>query len=341
MNTKDFDYNLPEDLIAQAPCSKRDESRLMVVHRDKDLIEHRHFGEIKKYLLPGDVLVINDTKVIPARIFAKKEKTGATIEVLLLRQMGENEWEALVRPGKRAKVGTKLIFKEGLLQGEVIDSLEGGVKKISFQYEGEFLTVLSKIGQTPLPPYIKAFSDPSRYQTIYAKIPGSVAAPTAGLHFTSQLLKEIEEMGVRIVSVLLHVGLGTFRPVSEEIIEEHKMHQEYYSISQEAANIINEAKKKSLGRIIGVGTTTIRCLESAVNEKGEVEAKKGLTDIFIYPGYSFKLIDSMITNFHLPCSTLLMLVSAFADKEKIMRAYNLAVLEKYRFFSFGDAMLIL
>ncbi len=339
MKTIDFDYDLPEELIAQVPTPKRDESRLMVVHRDDSSLTHCGFGQMIDYLSAGDVLVINDTKVIPARLFAQKEGTGAQLEVLLLRQLSERKWETLVRPGRRAKQGSKLIFAEGVLEGKVEALQDGGIKEIVFQYTGDFNEILTQIGQVPLPPYIKTRGDLTRYQTVYAREPGSVAAPTAGLHFTPELLQRIEEKGVTIVPVLLHVGLGTFRPVTVEQVEDHLMHQEYYSITKEAADAIHRAKANG-GKVVAVGTTSIRCLESAADETGDVKAGSGWTNIFIYPGYCFKVIDAIVTNFHLPCSTLLMLVSAFAGKEKILNAYKVAVQEKYRFFSFGDAMLI-
>lgn len=339
MKTIDFDYDLPEELIAQVPTPKRDESRLMVVHRDDSSLTHCGFGQMIDYLSAGDVLVINDTKVIPARLFAQKEGTGAQLEVLLLRQLSERKWETLVRPGRRAKQGSKLIFAEGVLEGKVEALQDGGIKEIVFQYTGDFNEILTQIGQVPLPPYIKTKGDLTRYQTVYAREPGSVAAPTAGLHFTPELLQRIDEKGVTIVPVLLHVGLGTFRPVTVEQVEDHLMHQEYYSITKEAADAIHRAKANG-GKVVAVGTTSIRCLESAADETGDVKAGSGWTNIFIYPGYCFKVIDAIVTNFHLPCSTLLMLVSAFAGKEKILNAYKVAVQEKYRFFSFGDAMLI-
>ena len=339
MKTIDFDYDLPEELIAQVHTPKRDESRLMVVHRDDSSLTHCGFGQMIDYLSAGDVLVINDTKVIPARLFAQKEGTGAQLEVLLLRQLSERKWETLVRPGRRAKQGSKLIFAEGVLEGKVEALQDGGIKEIVFQYTGDFNEILTQIGQVPLPPYIKTKGDLTRYQTVYAREPGSVAAPTAGLHFTPELLQRIDEKGVTIVPVLLHVGLGTFRPVTVEQVEDHLMHQEYYSITKEAADAIHRAKANG-GKVVAVGTTSIRCLESAADETGDVKAGSGWTNIFIYPGYCFKVIDAIVTNFHLPCSTLLMLVSAFAGKEKILNAYKVAVQEKYRFFSFGDAMLI-
>lgn len=341
MQLADFDFALPEQLIAQEPLTQRDQSRLMVVHRASDKTEHRNFRDILEYLRPGDVLVMNDSKVLPARIYGSKISTGAKIEVLLLRQISTNQWETLVKPGKKAKVGETLDFGAGLMQGKIIDHTEVGGRVIEFTYQGPFLNVLEQIGTMPLPPYIrKPLADKQRYQTVYARQEGSAAAPTAGLHFTQQLLEEIRAKGVKIVYVLLHVGLGTFRPVQVEDITNHHMHQEYYEITAQAAEIINQAKEQG-GRIIAVGTTSVRCLETSSSTAGQVVAGSGLTDIFIYPGYSFKVIDSLITNFHLPKSTLLMLISALAGREKILQAYQEAVQENYRFFSFGDAMFII
>ncbi|GBF35325.1 S-adenosylmethionine:tRNA ribosyltransferase-isomerase [Desulfocucumis palustris] len=341
MKTADFDYFLPEELIAQDPGLKRDESRLLVLRRDGSGMEHRKFNNIVEYLAPGDVLVINDTRVIPARLFARKAPTGAEIEVLLLRQLSPHSWETLVRPGKRVRPGTRLIFSQGLLEADVADVTDAGGRILDFKYQGDFNEVIEKIGRMPLPPYIKNYpADPGRYQTVYAREPGSVAAPTAGLHFTPELLERIKGKGVNIVSVLLHVGLGTFRPVTAENVEEHLMHREYYEITPRAAEIINGARAGA-GRVIAVGTTSTRCLESSAEQDGKVRPGTGWTDIFIYPGYKFKVIDGLITNFHLPCSTLLMLVSAFAGRERVLDAYRTAVDRRYRFFSFGDAMLLI
>ena len=339
-STKDYDYELPEELIAQAPQQKRDESRLMVVHKG-DGTEHRHFYDILDYLNPGDVLVINETKVLPARLYGVRENTGAHCEILLLKQVGQDRWETLVRPGRRVKVGERLIFGDGMLVADILDTTDAGGRVLQFHYEGEFYAVLDQLGQMPLPPYIhQKLEDQSRYQTVYANIEGSAAAPTAGLHFTEELLKKIQDKGVNIVKVLLHVGLGTFRPVEAEDIREHKMHSEYYEIGQEAVDQIMQAKRNG-SRVIAVGTTSVRVLETASKQKGLIQAESGWTDIFIYPGYEFKIIDALITNFHLPQSTLLMLVSAFVDRERILAEYRTAVEMKYRFFSFGDAMLIL
>lgn len=339
-STKDYDYELPEELIAQAPQQKRDESRLMVIHKD-DGTEHRHFYDILDYLNPGDVLVINETKVLPARLYGVRENTGAHCEILLLKQVGQDRWETLVRPGRRVKVGERLIFGDGMLVADILDTTDAGGRVLQFHYEGEFYAVLDQLGQMPLPPYIhQKLEDQSRYQTVYANIEGSAAAPTAGLHFTEELLKKIQDKGVNIVKVLLHVGLGTFRPVEAEDIREHKMHSEYYEIGQEAVDQIMQAKRNGC-RVIAVGTTSVRVLETASKQKGLIQAESGWTDIFIYPGYEFKIIDALITNFHLPQSTLLMLVSAFVDRERILAEYRTAVEMKYRFFSFGDAMLIL
>lgn len=339
-STKDYDYELPEELIAQAPQQKRDESRLMVVHKGGGT-EHRHFYDILDYLNPGDVLVINETKVLPARLYGVRENTGAHCEILLLKQVGQDRWETLVRPGRRVKVGERLIFGDGMLVADILDTTDAGGRVLQFHYEGEFYAVLDQLGQMPLPPYIhQKLEDQSRYQTVYANIEGSAAAPTAGLHFTEELLKKIQDKGVNIVKVLLHVGLGTFRPVEAEDIREHKMHSEYYEIGQEAVDQIMQAKRNGC-RVIAVGTTSVRVLETASKQKGLIQAESGWTDIFIYPGYEFKIIDALITNFHLPQSTLLMLVSAFVDRERILAEYRTAVEMKYRFFSFGDAMLIL
>jgi S-adenosylmethionine:tRNA ribosyltransferase-isomerase len=340
MNLSDFNYDLPEELIAQDPLQKRSDSRLMVLNRKEGTVSHRHFSDIIEYLNPGDCLVINDTKVIPARLMGVKEETGAGIEVLLLKNKGDNVWETLVKPGKKAKPGAVISFGDGLLRGEVIDVVEEGNRLIRFSYEGIWEELLDRLGQMPLPPYIThELKDKNRYQTVYAKHEGSAAAPTAGLHFTEELLQAIEAKGVRIARVTLHVGLGTFRPVKVDRIEEHHMHSEFYVISEEAANTINETKQSG-GKIVSVGTTSTRTLETAADESGIIKPCSGWTDIFIYPGYQFKVVDRLITNFHLPESTLLMLVSALYDREKILEAYDTAVKERYRFFSFGDAMLI-
>ncbi len=341
MNLSDFDYFLPEELIAQEPAEKRDESHLMVVHLDREEFEHRRFKNIVDYLNPGDTLVINDTKVIPARLIGKKEGTGAKIEVLLLKKVDNGCWEVLVRPGKKAPVGTRINFAEGLLECKVIDGTGYGGRVVAFTSSAPFEEVLNKVGVMPLPPYIrKPLLDQQRYQTIYARQAGSAAAPTAGLHFVPELLNLIKEKGVTIVPVLLHVGLGTFRPVKVEDISKHHMHAEYYEISKESSDIISETKRRG-GKVIAVGTTTTRCLESAAVGGGNVQPGSGWTEIFIYPGYRFKVIDGLITNFHLPKSTLLMMVSALAGRKKIEAAYKEAVRKKYRFFSFGDAMLII
>ena len=340
MKVSDFNYNLPEELIAQVPLEKRDESRLMVLNRKKQTIEHKVFKDIIDYLEPGDCLVRNNTKVIPARIYGRKE-TGAHVEFLLLNNIEGDIWESIVRPGNKLHVGTKVIFGEGLLEAEILDIMPGGTRKVEFHYKGIFNEILDQIGLMPLPPYIhEELKDNDRYQTVYAKYEGSAAAPTAGLHFTPELLKKIEEKGVKIANVTLHVGIGTFRPVKEDEVEKHEMHSEHYYIKQEDCDKINETKKEGK-RVISVGTTSCRVLETIANpENGTVEPIEGDTQIFIYPGYTFKCIDGLITNFHLPQSTLLMLVSALAGKDYIMKAYNEAVKEKYRFFSFGDAMFI-
>ena len=339
MDLKEFYYDLPEELIAQVPIQKRDESRLMVLDRNNETIEHKIFKNILDYLKPGDCLVRNNTKVIPARIYGKKE-TGANVEFLLLNNIEGDIWEAIVRPGNKLHVGTKVTFGEGLLNAEILEVMEGGTRKVKFTYNGIFNEILDQIGLMPLPPYIhKELKEKDRYQTVYAKYQGSAAAPTAGLHFTEELLEKIKEKGVEIANVTLHVGIGTFRPVKVEKIEEHHMHSEHYYIKKEDAEKINNAKKNG-GRIISVGTTSCRVLESIADENGFVKETEGDTSIFIYPGYKFKCIDALITNFHLPESTLLMLVSALAGKDYIMKAYKEAVEQKYRFFSFGDAMFI-
>ncbi len=340
MEVSDFYYELPEELIAQDPLQNRSDSRLMVLNRKDGTITHRHFNEITEYLHPGDCLVINDTKVIPARLMGVKQGTGAGIEVLLLKNKGNNVWETLVKPGKKARPGAVISFGDGLLTGEVTDVVEDGNRLIRFTYEGIWEELLDRLGQMPLPPYIThELKDKNRYQTVYAEHEGSAAAPTAGLHFTEELLDKIRMQGVKIAKVTLHVGLGTFRPVKVQKIEDHHMHSEYYTISEETANIINETKASG-GKIISVGTTSTRTLETAAGEDGRIKPCSGWTDIFIYPGYRFRVVDSLITNFHLPESTLLMLVSALYDREHILEAYRTAVAEKYRFFSFGDAMLI-
>ena len=341
MKLSDFNYELPQELIAQDPLLKRSDSRLMVLNRATGGIEHRHFSDVIEYLNPGDCLVINDTKVIPARLIGAKEDTGAKIEVLLLKRGADDVWETLVKPGKKARPGARISFGDGLLVGEVMDVVEEGNRLIHFEYEGIFEEILDQLGQMPLPPYIThQLQDKDRYNTVYAVHSGSAAAPTAGLHFTPELLEEIRAKGVEIAPVTLHVGLGTFRPVKVENILEHHMHSEFYVIDEEAANTINETKANG-GKIVSVGTTSTRTLETVADENGHVRACSGWTDIFIYPGYKFKVVDRLITNFHLPESTLLMLVSALYDREKILEAYKIAVEEKYRFFSFGDAMLIL
>lgn len=340
MDVKDFYYDLPEELIAQDPLEDRSSSRLLVLGKEDGSIRHEIFRNITQYLNAGDCLVINNTKVIPARLFGEREGTGATIEILLLKRKENDIWETLVKPGKKAKPGTKIIFGGGLLTGEVVDVVEDGNRLIQFSYEGIFEEILDQLGQMPLPPYIThTLQDKNRYQTVYAKYDGSSAAPTAGLHFTPELLDEIRAMGVKIAEVTLHVGLGTFRPVKVEHVQDHHMHSEYYEVTAEAAALINETKQAG-GRVIAVGTTSCRTLESAAEEDGYLTAKSGWTDIFIYPGYKFKVIDALITNFHLPESTLVMLVSALAGRDHIMNAYAEAVKERYRFFSFGDAMFI-
>ena len=339
MKVTDFDYDLPEELIAQTPIQKRDMSRLMVLNRDKKTIEHKVFHDILDYLNPGDCLVINNTKVLPARLYGTKT-TGAKVEVLLLKQLQDDIWECIVRPGNKLKPGTAVTFKDGLLKAEILDIMEGGTRKVKFMYEGIFNEILDQIGLMPLPPYIhEELKEKDRYQTIYAKYDGSAAAPTAGLHFTEELLKKIEEKGVSIAKVTLHVGIGTFRPVKEENIEEHEMHSEHFYIKQEDVDKINKAKDEGK-RVISVGTTSCRVLESIADENGRVAVCEDDTSIYIYPGYKFKCIDALITNFHLPKSTLLMLVSALAEREYILDAYKEAVKENYRFFSFGDAMFI-
>ena len=339
MKTQDFYYNLPERLIAQTPLKDRTSSRLLIWDKKTGNIEHKHFKDIIEYLNPGDTLVLNNTRVIPARIFGHKEGYTGKIEVLMLKDLGANTWECLVKPGKNAKVGQSIVFSEKL-KGKVLDILEEGIRKIQFIYEGVFNEILDEIGAMPLPPYItEKLEDKERYQTVYSKIQGSAAAPTAGLHFTEELLEDIKNKGINIAYVTLHVGLGTFRPVKVEDVETHKMHSEYYEIDEATCNIINETKQRG-NKVICVGTTSCRVLESASEEDGILKPKQEETSIFIYPGYKFKVVDNLITNFHLPESTLIMLVSALAGKENIMNAYNEAVKEEYRFFSFGDAMYI-
>lgn len=339
MKLSEFDYYLPKELIAQTPIDKRDESRLMILDKNTGKIEHKVFKDIINYLEPGDCLVRNNTKVIPARLYGKKE-TGANVEFVLLKNLEGDVWEAMVRPGNKLHIGAKVIFGNGLLQAEILDNLPDGTRKVKFSYDGIFNEILDKIGLMPLPPYIhESLKDNSRYQTVYAKFEGSAAAPTAGLHFTDELLKKIEEKGISIANVTLHVGIGTFRPVKEENIEDHHMHTEHYYLKQEDADKINKAKRDKK-RVIAVGTTSCRTIETIADENGFVKPCEGDTGIYIYPGYKFKCLDALITNFHLPESTLLMLVSALAGRDNILNAYNIAVEEKYRFFSFGDAMFI-
>lgn len=341
MKTSDFYYDLPKELIAQDPLEDRSSSRLLVLHRKSGEIEHRIFSDIADYLRPGDCLVRNNTKVIPARLFGVRKDTGAVIELLLLKRREKDIWETLVKPGKKARTGVELIFGEGKLQGEILSVEEDGNRLIRFHYEGIFEEILDELGQMPLPPYIThTLKDKNRYQTVYAKYEGSAAAPTAGLHFTEELFRKLEDKGVTIANVTLHVGLGTFRPVKVEDVTEHHMHSEYFRIEPEEAEKINAAKAAG-GRIVCVGTTSCRTVESATDKNGILQAGEADTEIFIYPGYNFKMTDVLITNFHLPESTLVMLVSALAGKEQIMEAYAEAVKERYRFFSFGDAMIIL
>ena len=340
MKVSEFDYELPEELIAQTPILKRDESRLMVLNRENKTIENKIFKDILDYLKPGDVLVRNNTKVLPARIYGKKD-TGANVEFLLLKNIENDVWETIVRPGNKLHVGAKVIFGDGLLEAEVLDILPGGTRKVNFKYDGIFNEILDQIGLMPLPPYIhEELKQKDRYQTVYAMHQGSAAAPTAGLHFTDELLQKLEEKGVEIANVTLHVGIGTFRPVKVDTVEEHEMHSEHFYIKQEDVEKINRAKKEGR-RVIAVGTTSSRVLESIADENGMVKQIETDTSIFIYPGYKFKCVDALITNFHLPQSTLIMLVSALAGKDFVMEAYRQAVEEKYRFFSFGDAMIIL
>lgn len=340
MKTSDFYYELPQELIAQDPLADRSSSRLLVLDKESGKTQHRVFKELVNFLRPEDCLVINDTKVIPARLIGVKEETGAKIEVLLLKRVEKDIWETLVKPGRKAKPGTKISFGDGLLTGEVMEIVDEGNRRIHFEYDGIFEEILDQLGQMPLPPYIThQLKEKERYNTVYASHEGSAAAPTAGLHFTPELLKEIEEKGIEIARVTLHVGLGTFRPVKVEDVEKHHMHAEFYMIDSEAAEKINRTKERG-GRVICVGTTSCRTIESAADEDGHIKTCSGWTDIFIYPGYRFKVLDCLITNFHLPESTLIMLVSALAGKEHVLAAYEEAVKEKYRFFSFGDAMFI-
>lgn len=340
MKVSDFDFYLPEELIAQHPLEKRDTSKLMVLDKNTGDIEHKHFHDIIDYLNEGDTLVLNNTRVMPARLIGEKEETGGKIEFLLLKRVEGDKWECLAKPGKRAKIGQKFTFGNGKLKCTVVDIVEEGNRIIEFSYEGIFEQVLDELGEMPLPPYItEKLEDRERYQTVYSKEKGSAAAPTAGLHFTEELLKKVKEKGVNIAYLTLHVGLGTFRPVKVDDINEHIMHSEYYNLDEENANIINETKKRG-NRVIAVGTTSTRTLETIGGEDGFVSPQSGWTDIFIYPGYKYKIVDNLITNFHLPESTLIMLVSALAGKENVMNAYKKAVEEKYRFFSFGDSMFI-
>ena len=340
MKTSDFYYDLPQELIAQEPLKDRSSSRLLVLHRDSGEIEHKIFRDVKDYLKKGDCLVINDTKVMPARLIGSRKNTGARVEILLLVRKDMDTWEVLTYPGKKAKPGDVIVFGDGRLEAEILEVIEGGNRIVKFRYDGVFETILDELGEMPLPPYIThKLEDKNRYQTVYAVHEGSAAAPTAGLHFTKELLEEIKEMGVEIAHVTLHVGLGTFRPVKVEDVTNHEMHSEYYVVEQAEADKINNARKNG-GRIISVGTTSTRTLESVTDENGVVHAGSGWTKIFIYPGYKFKAVDCLITNFHLPESTLIMLVAAMVGREKILETYETAVREKYRFFSFGDAMFI-
>lgn len=340
MKTDDFDYYLPENLIAQTPINKRDESKLMVLNKETGTIEHRHFADIIDYLTPNDVLVLNDTKVMPARLIGQKEDTNGHIELLLLKNTQNNIYECLCKPAKRVKIGTIVNFGDGILKAKCIEVKEEGIREFEFLYDGIFYEILDKLGEMPLPPYIhKKLKDKNRYQTVYAKNIGSAAAPTAGLHFTQELLEKLKNKGITICYVTLHVGLGTFRPVNVEDVTTHKMHSEFYTINEETAKILNQAKKDGKN-IVSVGTTTTRVLETVMNQYQTFKACSGYTSIFIYPGYQFKAVDSLITNFHLPKSTLIMLVSAFCSKEIIMNAYSEAIKNNYRFFSFGDSMFI-
>ncbi|HBN80051.1 MAG TPA: tRNA preQ1(34) S-adenosylmethionine ribosyltransferase-isomerase QueA [Ruminococcaceae bacterium] len=340
LRKQDFDYDLPEELIAQTPIEPRDASRLLVLNRKNGEITHKHFYDIVDFLMPGDCLILNDSRVLPARIYGIKDDTGAKVEFLLLSPQGDDVWEVLTGPGRRAKPGTHFTFGGGLLKAEVLEIVEGGNRLVKFRHESDFYAVLDRIGQMPLPPYIKKkLENQERYQTVYSREVGSAAAPTAGLHFTKELLQRVRDKGVSIGFVTLHVGLGTFRPVSVDKVSEHKMHSEHYWLPQETADLINRTKKSG-GRVIAVGTTSCRTLESVAQREGCIRESGGFTDLFIYPGFRFKVLDGLITNFHLPESTLIMLVSAFADRETILNAYRVAVQEKYRFFSFGDAMFL-
>jgi len=340
LKVKDFYFDLPKELIAQHPLEKRDESRLMVLNKKSGEVEHKVFKDIIEYLNPGDCLVLNDTRVMPARLYGAKEGSGGKMEFLLLNRHEDDIWETLVKPGKRGKVGAKFVFGNGELKAEVVEVLDNGNRKVKFYYDGIFEEVLDRLGEMPLPPYIEEkLEDRERYQTVYSKEVGSAAAPTAGLHFTDELLQAIKKKGINIAFVTLHVGLGTFRPVKAEDIQDHEMHSEYYILDKENAEIINNAKRSGK-RVIAVGTTSNRTLESIANEEGQVKEQSGYTSIFIYPGYKFKIVDAIITNFHLPESTLIMLISAFSTREIVMNAYKIAVENKYRFFSFGDAMFI-
>ncbi len=341
MKTSDFYYELPKELIAQDPLEDRSASRLLHLSLADGSLEHRHFRDILEYLHEGDTLVINDTKVIPARLYGHREDTGGAVEILLLKRMEGDVWECLVKPGKKARPGSRIVFGDGRLTGEILDVDSEGNRHIRFFYEGIFEEILDQLGEMPLPPYIThKLEDKNRYQTVYAREEGSAAAPTAGLHFTKELLEQVREKGVYIAPVTLHVGLGTFRPVKAEEVEDHHMHSEYYVVEESTARMVNESRERG-GRVIAVGTTSLRTLESAADEKGILHAGSGWTDIFIYPGYQFRIIDGLITNFHLPESTLIMLVCALGGKERVMRAYQEAVKERYRFYSFGDAMLLL
>ncbi|MEE0097136.1 MAG: tRNA preQ1(34) S-adenosylmethionine ribosyltransferase-isomerase QueA [Oscillospiraceae bacterium] len=340
MKTSDFYYDLPQELIAQTPLERRDGSRLMVLDRESGEITHRHFYDLPEYLHPGDTLVLNDSRVLPARLYGHRVPTGGAVELLLLKDQGDGKWECLARPGRKLKPGAEVSFGDGELTATIAEDLQEGKKLVQFHYEGIFLEILERLGKMPLPPYIKEeLQNGERYQTVYSKVTGSAAAPTAGLHFTKELLQKIQDMGVSIAYVTLHVGLGTFRPVSAEEVTDHHMHSEFCMISKETAELLNETHRRG-GRIICVGTTSCRTLESFAKEDGTFEESSGWTEIFIYPGYRFKAMDALVTNFHLPESTLVMLVSAFAGREHILNAYNTAVQERYRFFSFGDAMLI-
>ena len=340
MNTKDFYYDLPPELIAQTPLKDRSASRLMVLDRENKTVTHKHFYDVLDYINEGDLLVMNNTRVIPARLYGVKEGTGGKIEFLLLKRLEADVWEVILKPGRRARKGTRFVFGDGILTAEIIEEKEDGGRLVKFFYDGIWEEILDSLGEMPLPPYIKEkLADKERYQTVYSKIEGSAAAPTAGLHFTEELLERIKEKGVNIAFVTLHVGLGTFRPVSVENVENHVMHSEYYEIDEKTADLINETKRNGK-RVIAVGTTSVRTLETCAKDDGTVEPKSGETKIFIYPGYKFKAVDALITNFHLPESTLLMLVSALYEKEAILSAYKEAVEKEYRFFSFGDAMII-